>query len=527
MAGVEARHLALQPARSARRESETLRGEEPRQPVATEGDGLALREGLRVEPRLVQRQPQAEARQQATRGDGRLGEEVVEAASAGQRGAHGEGVARRGPEVAPRRLAFRLAAAAAALGLAGCALLGPRPLPDALLASLEGRAERARGLRFPAPVDALFVRPGRLAGILAGEIDGAYGPDEFHRAEQLESALGLLPPGVSLRRALLELQTGTIAGFYTPLRRRLYVVYDGPRGGPLPPETAAVAVHELVHALQAAHTPLLDVLLGLDDHDDLAFAIGSLLEGDALWAAYRDQRWSGGGEPPSAADFAAELRSEDFEAVAADAPRLLRESFLLQYPLGYTIAADRAARGGTAALDAALRNPPLSSEELLHPAAYLEGAPRQPLPWLRIEPEAVGLPSCRARASNAFGELGLRVFGEERGASPERAQQAAEGWDGDRAMLLECGGGTAFAWLLQFDGVPDADEFAALAAAAPLPGLELERAGRRVLLVRGLDEPARRTLLAAPEERFADLAAYLAARPLVLERAARLRARAR
>ena len=46
----------------------------------------------------------------------------------------------------------------------------------------------------------------------------------------------------------------------TPLRRRLYVVSDEPLAGGLPVPVATVFVHELVHALQGAHSPLLDVL---------------------------------------------------------------------------------------------------------------------------------------------------------------------------------------------------------------------------------------------------------------------------
>jgi hypothetical protein len=44
-----------------------------------------------------------------------------------------------------------------------------------------------------------------------------------------------------------------------------------------------------------------------------------------------------------------------------------------------------------------------------------------------------------------------------------------------------------------------------------------------VLLSRGLAPAARRGVLATPEERFAHLAGYLAARPQVLARAERLR----
>ena len=337
--------------------------------------------------------------------------------------------------------------------------------------------------------------------------------------------LGLLPPGTALRDALLDLQAGAVAGFYTPLRRRLYVVYDGPlRRGAAARTRRSVVVHELVHALQSAHGPLLDVLLGLDDHDDLAFALGALLEGDALWATFRDQAERTGTRVPRAADFAAELRLDDPEAPGAEAPRILRESFLLQYPLGYALAEALAERGGTPALDAALADPPLSSEALLHPERYL-AEPREPVPWLRLTAPELVPEGCRVVASNVFGELGLRIWARERGVSEARAVGAAEGWDGDCAAVFECAGASAFAWLIQLDEAVDAAELAGVAEAAALPGTQLDRSGRRVLLSGGLGPDARRALLAAPERRFDDLAGYLAARPEVLERAAKLRER--
>jgi hypothetical protein len=414
-------------------------------------------------------------------------------------------------------VALRPGLAAVAALAAACAALGPRPVPEPILADLVARAERARGLTFPAPVQAELLPPRRVRAVFEREIDAAYGPDAFARAEALVRALGLLPAETRLREAVLDFQSGAVAGFYTPLRRRLYIVQRSRFARGLSPADTAVAVHELVHALQDAHFGIPHVLLGLDDHDDLAFALGALLEGDALWAAMREQSEDEGVPPPSASEVAAEMRVDDLEGPARDAPRLLRETFLLQYPLGYAIAESLAGRGGTAALDAAFRDPPLTSEEVLHPERYLDPAARAALPWLGLEAGAPGLERCAVGESNAFGELGLRVWAREHGASEVLAAAAGAGWDGDRAALLDCGAGEGFAWLVQFDAEADAVEFAELGAAPP--GTRIERSGRRVLLSLRLEEPVRRAALAVPERRFDDLGAYLAARPGVLERA--------
>lgn len=523
MAWVETRDLALQPARRARREGEAPLCEEPRELVAAEADDLATRERLRVEADCVERHPELESRQQAADGDGRLGEEVVEAPAPHAKGG-GPKQGRGGKRTALHRPAA--AGAAAALCLA-CATLAPRGIPHELLRPLVERAERARSLHLPAPIEAEWTPAGEVRALLAREIDAVFGPDDFARAEALEGSLGLLPGATPLRDALLDLQSKVVAGFYTPLAGRLYIVSDGPGEESFPENLESVAVHELVHALQHATSPLLDVLLGLEDHDDLGFALGALIEGDALWATLRDQAERSGVPPPRSDVMVRDVRLDDPQAPGSGAPRLLREPFLLQYPLGYAIADALAAAGGTAALDAALRDPPLSSEEILHPAAYLGAAPRTPIAWLALDAAALGLGGCRLAASNTFGELGLRIWLRERGASEPRAAGAAEGWDGDRAAVFECGAERALAWLVQLDAEVDAVELAALVASLPPSGFSVDRSGRRVLVARALAEPARRAALAVRERRFADLESYLGARPEVLERAATLRARTR
>jgi hypothetical protein len=527
MARIETGDLPLEPQRGARPEAEAALGEEAGQAAAAEADRVVARQRLRIEAGLVELHPELEPREEAIDGDRRFREEMIEATAAHGEGSGRDGGARgAGRQGARRRLRAAASGAAAAVAfLAACTFVSPRTMDEEFLAPLVARAEKARGLRFPAPIQAEQVPTAGVRALLERELDAGYGPEDFARAEALDRSLGLFSGDRPLRDALIDLQAGTVAGFYTPLGRRLYVVHDGPLEAPLPPGVASVAVHELVHALQSATSPLLDVLIGLNDHDDLGFALGALIEGDALWATFRDQAAVEGVEPPRPDVLKRDTRLDDPDAPGASAPRLLREPFLLQYPLGYAIADTLAARGGTAALDAALRNPPLSSEELLHPDGYLGMATRTPLAWFEISAEALGIADCRLFSANTFGELGLRIWLREHGASEARAAGAAEGWDGDRAAVFQCPTGPAIAWLVQLDFEIDAVELASLAEPFASDGLTVERSERRVLLSRGLPETAKVLALSLPELRFADLSAYLDARPEVLERAAELRAR--
>jgi hypothetical protein len=136
-------------------------------------------------------------------------------------------------------------------------------------------------------------------------------------------------------------------------------------------------------------------------------------------------------------------------------------------------------------IDEIWRRAPESSEQILHPEKYerAEG------------PDDVGgrLPRQLGRRNDSWsvvhgdtlGEFGTRLF-LERVADPYRAERAAAGWGGDRALLLrktdprdgEAGLPNTFvAWLTTWDDETDAADFAteatsALASLAGVPLLE-------------------------------------------------------
>jgi hypothetical protein len=403
------------------------------------------------------------------------------------------------------------------------------PVPSVRIRALAKRVESARELRFLAPVRAEEVETAGVPALLARELDRLTPPDQLRHDEALAKALGLLPEEADLRALLLGWGAQSVAGFYTPSAGRLYVVQGAAAAGS--GQQSAVLVHELGHALQDQHTPLIAVTIGLRANDDLLFAIGAFLEGDALWTELRDEAETAGFPQPSAAEFAARF---DLDAPAGEGvPRLLRESFLRQYPLGYAVARELVERGGVAALTAALADPPLSSEELLHPERYLERRRRRPL---ALFPEAVdGFapdPACEPVATTSYGELGLSVWLAEGGLDDASVARVADGWDGDRAWLLDCPEGRVVAWLVQLDSEADARELETVAPRAGWParaGLAspaaVERRGRRVLLSAGLDADGRGFLLGALQpERHAGLSALLAAHPEILTRAAEVRA---
>ena len=418
------------------------------------------------------------------------------------------------------------------LGALGCSLAPEgAPLERAALEELMARAERARGLGFGAPVSARVVVPRDLRALLDRELEQALEPGELEHAEYAAHAIGLLPADTSLRRALLDFGGVGMGGFYSALRARLYVVGQPPgwlrrlRREPVRPGALdeITLVHELAHALQDRHSSLLDVTLGVRENDDLIFAVGAFLEGEALWTGFRDQELRGGPAPPAPEAYAEQMSPAWAQEEYPETPRILREPMVQQYPLGYALAAALFARGGTQALDAALRDPPLSSEQLLHPARYLE---RRDPPLLLELPDRAP-EGCETTYRNTLGELGLRIWLAERRGGASECARPADGWAGDRLVVYRCAGRAAFAWLVRFDAPAEAREFAVVArdALETLAGApQVEVLDADVWLTAGLPAALADELRAgARAELQSDLAAYLAGHPEVLAHARELR----
>jgi hypothetical protein len=405
-------------------------------------------------------------------------------------------------------LAFSLALALAL----GCAA-PPAPssaaglvrLPSEQLAPVAARVEAARGLAFAHAPDGWLVPQPALRALLEREQDRSAPQRELARGAELAASLGLVPRGFDLRAGVLAFQELNAAGFYSPRDDRLYVVEGAASAGAL--DSDALLVHELTHALQAQHLRDFGALLALRGDDDLAFALTAWLEGEATFIELADAAARSGRPRQTPSELAAQFPSAES---ISELPRVVAAALLEAYPLGYALVDGLVARGGIAALDTVYANPPLTSEQLLHPERA-----RQPLAELARTPALRG---CRVRATNCYGELTVRSWLEALGASRAAAASAAAGWDADRAWLFECGGRSASAWLLAYDDEAEARELEReLRARGPQGGegaLALTPSGARLLVSHGLGDAQRARLLALPPPReFRDLGAWLAAHP--------------
>lgn len=322
--------------------------------------------------------------------------------------------------------------------------------------AVEAEVEEIRGLAFLSPVVYRTMAPEELGPFLERKIDEEIGSRTVGRYERSLAYLGLLPDGVDLRSAYLALMQEQIGAFFDPDSRILYLLDGVSYGESI---DRAMLAHELTHALQDQHFTLADLPLRVQGDDDRVLAAVAVVEGDAMRVMQKVvERHAGLSSLWDNLQFMATAQTETLSA----APLFLRESLLFPYVEGRRFMDALAARGDDA-VNAAFREPPCSSETILHPERYLDhGSSRLDvaLPhWRRDDRQLVW--------ANTLGEFGVRVWltrwnGVGRGAGP------ADGWEGDRYEYYEDDRGRprGLVWVTAWETPDDADEFAAAAGEA-------------------------------------------------------------
>lgn len=346
---------------------------------------------------------------------------------------------------------------------------GPTPSPKSdaeQYADIRAAVEKIRGLTPTAAVDPVTIDATQLTANLQSEFDASNTATDLRNAEDELITLGLLPPGASLRALTLAFQTGQVAGYYSPEKDQLFVVS---RSGGLGPAELVTYAHEFTHQLQDQRIGLKTLNLDAHDQGDRSLGRLALVEGDATSV---QTTWMTRNLTPQQLG---QLMSEalDPAAIAAlqNAPRYLRETALFPYNDGLAFVNRLIAAGGYAAVDAAFRDPPDSSEQVLHPAKYLSRE-KPIVVTLSAKLAAAAGTGWSVAAQDTLGELVLRIWLEQVLSTPE-ATAGAAGWGGDRLALLRGpNGAVAVALRTQWDTPADADEFLAAATRVSV-GLKL------------------------------------------------------
>ena len=399
-----------------------------------------------------------------------------------------------------------------ALTLFIAAVIPARPAPQTPeIASMTGEqaqqmvrrlsplVEDLRGLKFRDGVPVRVVNDATTRDHMKSRI-ARFWPEEQRRAEQIAwTQIGLLPRGTRFVGSLLSVLEEQAGGFYDPDRDTFFLLEDMPRAvAPL------LMVHELTHALDDQHFGIDTLLEQAREDNDRTLALGAVVEGSGtvVMTAYLLQEIDAGG-----LDTSVLMEFQQTEAGRAEklraAPQVLQRTLLAPYFLGQTFLL-RGKPGALADhisgadLDRAFRDPPESTEQVLHPEKYWDEGKRD-------RPRAVAVADLAATlgegwsltAHGTMGELYLAILTGGQSIDVNAAanarpgawtNEAAAGWGGDRWYLYEKGDRSVTLFATLWDTGKDAREFEA--ALEPADELWVQRRADAVVLVAG-DEDSR------------------------------------
>jgi hypothetical protein len=258
---------------------------------------------------------------------------------------------------------------------------------------------------------------------------------ERYADDKTLEAFGLIPKDFPLDTFMLNVLTDQVAGLYDPKAKEFYIADWIPVD-----EQRTVMSHELTHALEDQSFHIDQWIKAARPNDDAELARDAVSEGSAMAAMVDYQMLDqkvGVRELPDVTLLirAGAVSEMDKDPNLAKAPPYIRDELLFPYLVGTGFTQQfLKAHTGWQDLHLVFQNPPVSTQQIMHPDLYLQG----------VKPEAVTLPDWKGVVpgdwklleENTMGEFGLeevlKQFLDEK-----RADLLGPTWKGDRYATFE------------------------------------------------------------------------------------------
>jgi hypothetical protein len=344
---------------------------------------------------------------------------------------------------------------------------------DERVAFILPKVEELRGQKFKHGVPAGMQTVEEFIDFAMKDFEEEYGLDKFAETAEAYRLLGLIDPELDLLQTTLDLLRSQVGGYYDPKTKSFYMIDSFKQGG----MADIILAHELTHALDDQQYDLQKMMGVAKNNADYEFAVRSVAEGSgtSLMNLFAMQGMLAGWISMDAASMSA-MMADQTDSIR-DAPPYLIITLTLPYMEGNKLLTrETETMSATLAvpkaedLDYAFKNPPRSSEQVLHFEKYWQEE-------LRDEPTVLDLPDRSAefgdgwvlQDENVLGELGSFIMTAE--TLPDLAtvqgqlsgrwtNEATTGWDGDLYQsYLGPNGERVLLWTSIWDSDADAEEF--------------------------------------------------------------------
>jgi len=303
---------------------------------------------------------------------------------------------------------------------------------------------------------------------------------EHYADDKSLEAFGFIPKGFPLDAFMLDVLTDQVAGLYDPKAKEFYIADWIPAD-----EQRNVMAHELTHALEDQSFHIDPWIKAARPNDDAELARDSVSEGSAVAAmvdyTLRDEKLGVRDVPDVTLLIRSGATAEmDKDPKLAHAPIYIRDELLFPYLAGTSFSQQfLKAHTGWADIKLIFQDPPVSTQQIIHPDLYLNG----------VKPAQVSLPEWQGIApkdwklleENVLGEFGLEELLKQF-LGQQRADALSPAWTGDRYAVFEDSEtkNTPLVFRLVLDNIEDSTRFCGQYSEA----LELKYKERRDLFRR-------------------------------------------
>src|SRR2546422_7464833 len=254
---------------------------------------------------------------------------------------------------------------------------------------------------------------------------------ERYAGARSAEAFGLIPKGFDLDAFMVNVLTEQVEGLYDPKTQEFYIADWSPIS-----DQRMVMAHELTHALEDQHFQIETWLKAARPNEDAELARDAVLEGSAM-AAMVDYLMLGTGRSlKDVPEFDPGMLIGDLGSTPTlqKAPPFLKDALIFPYLGGLTFSAAVMKNTGWAALPGLFEKPPVSTQQILHPALYRSGK----------TPSSVTLPPIEKLLGDNWSKLDENIMGEfgwkevlKQFLDNDRPKTRAAAWDGAHYIVFE------------------------------------------------------------------------------------------
>ncbi|MBI1748680.1 MAG: hypothetical protein HYR55_19155 [Acidobacteria bacterium] len=348
---------------------------------------------------------------------------------------------------------------------------------------LKATVETIRGLKFKSDIKRGLQSAQEFRTFLMKDIEREYTEKKLYAWKKWLVKFGFMEDQVDIKKLMYDLLQEQVIGYYDPERKKLYLIdrdlSDALGGAAQSKEeaaamellksrgfelTAMLVAHELDHALTDQHFDLTKLRRQREANEDRSKAVTALIEGESTLAMI-EYIFKGLGVDASVFPQFGDLM-EGLSAAALpslpkldQAPAYFRENLMFSYMQGAKLAWALRKAGGWDLLNQAMRNPPESTEQILHPEKYWPTR-EQPIMVTVANAQTVLGHDWVLLEENSLGEFNLSILGRKY-LPVARARTFAVGWGGDSFQIFEHKKTkeTALVWYTTWDSVEDAKKF--------------------------------------------------------------------